>query len=424
MPVILLTLIFITMVSVGMLALGPMTQKGKTIETHKIQDDAIHSIIGWSVANNRIPDTSTGVTGFAHVVGDSDDAWGTPLVYIAADNLLNPTPPAICSRKTTNLRVTPVTNDIAFVVLSSGSDYTVNSTPNASQALNGTVTVSANDLVKWVTLEELKNKAGCYASTQGRLKILNNELPTACIGQPYNATIFSDGGVPPYSNWTASSLPTGLVINSINGRITGTPTGTVQTFNISFSRTDSDNTTVQKTLPLKLISCNAPPACTLSANPTEVLKGSASTLAWTVTNGPVDGSFSPPSGACITFSSSSGGSCTTARLTASIQTGFALNVTNTDGSSNCSTGVYTAYRVWNDTGARLDFSVDGTCMRVNRNNEITSDPLLLSYGETISQYGSNDGTCSGGVIGQISYAAAAAADINNNSRVEFSGTDR
>ncbi len=122
--------------------------------------------------------------------------------------------------------------------------------------MNGTVTVSQNDIVKWVTLEELKNKAGCYGATQGTFRILNNELPGACIGQSYNATLYSDGGVPPYSNWTwTPGLPAGLSMNPGTGAISGTPTGPAQVHNITFSRNDSDGNTVQKTLKLIVEDC-------------------------------------------------------------------------------------------------------------------------------------------------------------------------
>ena len=258
----LLPLIFMIMIMGGLIAagialVGPLAKKAKYSDTQAAIDAALKAIISWSVANNRIPDASTGSTGFAAVAGNPNDAWGRPLVYIAADNLLNPSPAGICNRTTTNLRVSTVPGDIAFVVVSGGDDYTVNTTPNTSQAYNGTVTVSQNDIVRWVTLDELKNKTGCYGPTSGRFKILNNELPGACVGQSYSATLYSDGGVPPYSNWTwtASPLPAGLSMDLITGAISGTPTGPAQVHNITFSRNDGDSNTAQKMLKLIVEDC-------------------------------------------------------------------------------------------------------------------------------------------------------------------------
>lgn len=256
----LLPLIFIIMIMGGLIAAGitvvaPLVKKAKYSDTQAAIDSAIKAIIGWSVANNRIPDASTGSTGFAAVAGNPNDAWGRPLVYLAADNLLNPSPAGICNRTTTNLRVSPVPGDIALVVVSGGDDYAVNTTPNTSQAYSGTVTVSQNDIVRWLTLEELKSKSGCYGQTPGRLRILNNELPGACIGQSYSATLYSDGGVSPYNNWTASAMPAGLSINLTSGAISGTPTGPAQVYDITFSRSDSDGNTAQKTLKLIVEDC-------------------------------------------------------------------------------------------------------------------------------------------------------------------------
>jgi type II secretory pathway pseudopilin PulG len=256
----LLPLIFVIMIMTGLIAAGiavvaPLTKKAKYNDTQAAIDAAMKAVIGWSVANNRIPDASTGATGFATVAGNSNDAWNRSLVYIAADNLLNPSPAAICSRATTNLRVSPVPGDIAFVVISGGDDYTVNTTPNTSQAYNGTVAVSQNDVVRWVTLDELKSRAGCYGLTPGRLRILNNELPGACIGQSYSATLYSDGGVAPYSSWTFSAMPAGLSMNAGTGAISGTPAGPAQVHSITFSRSDGDGNTAQRMLKLIVEDC-------------------------------------------------------------------------------------------------------------------------------------------------------------------------
>jgi type II secretory pathway pseudopilin PulG len=225
LPLILMIIIMGGLIVAGITLVAPLAKRAKVNDTRNALDAAIKAVISWSIVNNRIPDTSTGSTGFVSVVGNPNDAWGKQFIYIAADNLLNPSPVGICNRGTTNLKVSPVTDNIAFVVLSGGDDYTVNSIPNTSQAYNGTVTVSQNDIVRWVTLEELKNKTGCYSTTQGRLKILNNELPKAsCTDSSYTATVYADGGIPFTSGekykWciqtTSGLLPPGITADSSN----------------------------------------------------------------------------------------------------------------------------------------------------------------------------------------------------------------
>ncbi len=55
----------------------------------------------------------------------------------------------------------------------------------------------------------------------------NFNLPTGALGVAYPATTMSAaGGFPPYSNWSATGLPTGLSINPSTGAISGTPTAT------------------------------------------------------------------------------------------------------------------------------------------------------------------------------------------------------
>jgi len=286
--------------------------------------------------------------------------------------------------------------------------------------------------------------------------ISNTELPTTTVGtvSASYATLVGTGGTTPYT-WSLTGNPAWLTINastgvlSINNPTTsgtysftatltegcGTsprPWSTSKVFTItvnpsgsSTSSTGSSTSSSSTGSTSSSTSSGAPaPTCSLTANPTELLKGATSTLTWTITNGPANGSFSPSSGTCTSFSSSTGGSCTTAALSAPTSTDFVLTVSNANGSSNCSRTVYTKYRVWNNTGARRDFMVDGTCRRVNNNNEITTAALFLSFGETIDRYSTNNGTCGGAVAAQLTFATAAAADVNNNSQVNFTGSDR
>lgn len=293
MPIILMIMIFTAMISVGVLLIGPMTKRGKTVDTQKTVDGAISSIISWSIANNRIPDATAlpSATGFLSVAGNPKDAYGNSLVYIYDSNLTSPLTGGICGRGATALTIRSCSDaacttytdipNVAFVVLSSGensNNQTAVSGPSASPINVYTVGLNVDnyagdlggpriepydDLFKIITLDELKNKAGCYGPTQGRLKILNNELPKACLGpNPYPATVFAEGGVPSY-NWTVTGAPAWLRCNG--GPCTGSFTGTSILLSagltittggtVTFSLTDSDSNNTQKALQINVISC-------------------------------------------------------------------------------------------------------------------------------------------------------------------------
>jgi hypothetical protein len=49
-----------------------------------------------------------------------------------------------------------------------------------------------DDIVKWVTLDELRTKVGCQGA---QLKVVNNELPYGFVNSVYTATVYADGGV-------------------------------------------------------------------------------------------------------------------------------------------------------------------------------------------------------------------------------------
>jgi hypothetical protein len=114
---------------------------------------------------------------------------------------------------------------VAFLVVSGGGNYNVQTgngttvkvydfgTPNVDD-YSGDINrpEDYDDVVKWVTLGELKTEARCPGSS---LKILNNELPYGFVNSTYSATIFGDGGVPYQSGgkyrWCIEgSLPPGL----------------------------------------------------------------------------------------------------------------------------------------------------------------------------------------------------------------------
>jgi hypothetical protein len=71
-----------------------------------------------------------------------------------------------------------------------------------------------DDIVKWVTLDELRAKMGCSMP----IRIINNKLPYGFENSNYTATVFAEGGVPfpssgKYKWCRQGDLPSGLSAN-------------------------------------------------------------------------------------------------------------------------------------------------------------------------------------------------------------------
>ena len=282
---IMMVLLFIgTIIGAAALLTGPLAKRSKTVDTRNLVGSAVQSITGYAATNQRLPLT----TEYAGLMPQANDAWGNPLYYVTDSNLT--TIPsgendAICRRRTTALTLRKCRDagcvayadvqNVAFLILSPGANFNNQTAATQAVAAAATINIYEVDLVvdnyggdlggarmepyddafAWVTLEELKNRIGCYSSARGRLKILNNELPAACIGQLYNATLYSDGGVAPSSIWTYSALPAGLTMNTTSGAISGTTSAMAGSYPVTFTRTDSDGNTVQKLLQLSVKSC-------------------------------------------------------------------------------------------------------------------------------------------------------------------------
>lgn len=206
------------LVGLGATVIGPLMKQYKYTQSRGIIDAAKESAISYAAGNNYIPDNTGGASDFTQVVTESKDAFSRSLYYIADNSLFVTGGNEVCERGTTGLIVqtcpdaacgtpTNVVNDVAFVVVSGGANFNTQ-TDNAAGAVNvyeqdtpgvddyddgsGKVPDNYDDIVKWVTLNELKTKAGCLGAP---LKILNNELPSGSITTAYSATIYADGGV-------------------------------------------------------------------------------------------------------------------------------------------------------------------------------------------------------------------------------------
>ena len=230
------------LVAMGAAMIGPLSNMARVKETKDTLDADSQAITSWASANNRLPDTTslpvTNPVLFNNVAKTPNDAWGRPVVYLYDSAFTNGTitKDTICGRRAAALTVTTVSppatvTNVAFVLLSGAGNPTPQSTlggaPIAgSGAANGTIAQdpAVNDILRWVTLDELRSKVGCQGAP---LKIVNNELPPGTVGAAYpsptvgSALSFAvDGGATPgIFRWcietaAASALPGGLVFSA------------------------------------------------------------------------------------------------------------------------------------------------------------------------------------------------------------------
>lgn len=224
------------LITMGASLLGPLVKSAKHNETKEALNGAIASVTGFGAINDRIPTTAE----FPSTVRMPKDAWGASLFYIPETNLVTAAAGGICGRKTTTLTVvlcpdaacaapTATITDVAFAALSGGENKNIQ-TANSGGAINVydpdvpniddyaadmNRAEAYDDVVKWITLNELRIKAGCVGA---QLKILNNELPSGAASSAYSATAYADGGVPfasggEYRWCVQGTLPGGVAIS-------------------------------------------------------------------------------------------------------------------------------------------------------------------------------------------------------------------
>jgi prepilin-type N-terminal cleavage/methylation domain-containing protein len=210
------------LISLGVSMIGPLTKRARESDTKGTIDAAIESLVGFAATNHRLPT----VAEFTGAVKKPNDAWGNALLYVVDTNLT--TIPAgstdtICGRKATNLTVRSCVNagcttftdtpNTAYIIFSGGANVnnqiaatgavaaatTVNiydtglNVDNYAGDLGGARVESFDDITRWVTLNELRTKAGC---TGQQLKILNNELPSGSVTASYGSNVYGDRGIP------------------------------------------------------------------------------------------------------------------------------------------------------------------------------------------------------------------------------------
>jgi len=255
LPLIIGILILGALIGTGLTLIGPRVKKAKYDDTGDILDAATQSVLAWAIANNRLPDAAT----FTSIVSSSRDAWGRQIIYIYDNNLIAIATGGLCGRKSTTLSYGASAN-IAFLLISGAEDLTIDTTPVISGAYIGNVASGTADLIRAVSLESLRNQAGCFGFSSGRLKILNNELPKVCAGTSYTPSLQGEGGVPNYT-WMVHTKPAWLTATP-NGNtlaLTGTPlSGDVGDNLLDMTLADADGNTLQRQFTIKVLACASP----------------------------------------------------------------------------------------------------------------------------------------------------------------------
>jgi hypothetical protein len=141
------------------------------------------------------------------------------------------------------------TGDI--LALSSITITTGANTNGRALARNGAVTLDTN------------NVNTCGVSVCPIITVNPATLPNGAVGTPYNQIVSASGGTAPYSFAVSSgALPTGLLLNSATGAISGTPTA-AGTFTFTITATDANGCFGSRLYTITIASAGCP-AITLS----------------------------------------------------------------------------------------------------------------------------------------------------------------
>lgn len=265
LPLILMVVVFGALLGFGTGVVKQRVLKNQQKRTTDSMVWAIQSIFSWSMENNALPvwgDNATDavVDEFCEIVTTTSDPWRQDFIYIYDGGLASSAGGGICGRTGSAISTSAAVN-VAFVILSPGQDRVLASTPAASGAHAGAVTLAPTDITAVVTLQQLRNTMGCFGSTQGRLTLLNTDLPDACAGQAYAGTLFAEGGVPagtsPFYTWThtlTASWITGIAPARGHLSLQGTPLfpGT-ETFDVIV--TDSGGNSFRRRFSIEVAAC-------------------------------------------------------------------------------------------------------------------------------------------------------------------------
>src|SRR5262249_35698878 len=118
--------------------------------------------------------------------------------------------------------------------------------------------------LKWLRLICACVLAGQVFAQTAPLSITTNSLPSATLQSAYSANLTASGGFPPYRWSIVGTLPPGLTLDATSGAISGTPTGSPQTYNFTANVFDSQAQQARKLLSIVV---QAPPLVITNSSP-------------------------------------------------------------------------------------------------------------------------------------------------------------
>lgn len=254
-PLVLTIAIAGALMGAGMKLVGPRVQRLRTASAISMLEKASRSVMAWGRTHGRLPTAAE----FGTAAGVDRDPWKKGLVYVYDADLADMDTGGVCGRETTSLTVGGSV-DAAFVIISGGDDFAIDTNPPNSGAYAGMVTLSASDQTDVVSLADLRNRIGCFDRTAGRLVLLNNELPEGCDSQPYDGDLFAEGGVAPYS-WTATIVPAWLTLTPAGSscHLSGSPSAP-GTYPLVLRLNDSSGAQSDRRFTLTVATCTTGPA--------------------------------------------------------------------------------------------------------------------------------------------------------------------
>lgn len=210
------------LIGLGAGLVGPLVKRAKLTETRETVKEAYNAIIGYTVANKRLP------ASLSNLSTKTKDAYTQDLFYYPAGGI---TGSNLCTTQGTYLNVDDKGSNktnVAFIIFSEG-DNRCNQTGSASpfNIMDEGTTAACpqdpnagyDDIVMYADIDNLRKQI-CSA-----FQITTDSLPIGTEEVAYpSTTLEATDGTMPYT-WSVSSgsLPPGLTLSSA-GVISGTPT--------------------------------------------------------------------------------------------------------------------------------------------------------------------------------------------------------
>ncbi|MBI5213654.1 MAG: type II secretion system protein [Nitrospirae bacterium] len=297
------------------------------------------------------------------------------------------------------------------------SGNTITGTPNTGTAGTYTVTITANSSETGLCTATKVLSLTVNAATSDSPTALSCTLtasPNSILqGQTANLLWTVKNGPATTAAFSPNSGTCASFPGTSGGSCTTAALTTTTTFTLTVTKGSESNTCMATVY----VNPTLAPSCTLEATPNPVSIGNPTTLIWSISNGPANGTWSglPTGGTCGSFSNSYGGNCQTGNITAN--TTVQLSVSNGYGSGLCATTVYTtsqdscsAITVRNATGASI--YVKGgqygtTCRRIRDNRTFN-----VNYSDTSAVTLWQNSTCTSNPqdIKSVSYSSSIPAD--------------